>query len=375
MNIVEKTEAYLNKYVTFAEPWYSLPSALWSLATHSWQAFDAFPYFAISAPTKKSGKTTFKDCMVPLSPNGRKFSVSSVASMSRILEENKQTDFPVMFVDECERLIDENHPAREFLNKGFERGEYLTKFLGGESVNFDCYCPKVFVGIGGIYDTLKDRSIRVMMKRRSPIESAKAVRIRQSIRDAEGMELREQMKILVQEKADEIKTIYEQAEMLSFLDERAEKCWTPLFIMAKLFCPERLDELTRIAVDMEADKDAPELRATGKVWEKAEQDADDADARTLLLLDMLKICQDKKYILTEDALELLKDIPTSQWRRFRGTGLTADHVGYLFDAFNLHPKVIRINPDRNASRATRRGYKLEDLKAAGVLAGLIEETD
>jgi hypothetical protein len=376
INIVEAVEAYLNKYVTFEESFYSFPVALWLLATHCWKQFDAFPYLAISARTKKAGKTTLKDCMVPVAKNGHKFSVSSASSMFRRMEESKE-DFPVMFIDECEALISENHPAREFLNKGFERGEYITRSAagGGETLKFDCYCPKVFVGIGGIYDTLKDRAIVIMMKRRSPVESAKAVRIRQSVRDGEAKELNLTVNAEIKEKRAEIQEMYEAAEMLSFLDERGEKCWTPLFIMAKIFCPERVEQLVSIAVDLEGMKDGKQLRATGTDWEAAEKDADDAEARILLLRDMISLCKGKEYLLSTDILDMLKAIPTAGWRKFRGVGLTVNDMGFLLDALNVHPKPIRIKKgagSRDAKAATRRGYTWKDLHAAGILSGLIE---
>jgi len=372
-NLVAEIEAYLTKYVTFAEPFYALPCALWAMATHCWPEFDAFPYLGISAATKKSGKTTLKDCMVPLAANGEKFSVNSPASMFRVMEEGKGT-FPTMFIDECEALISETHPAREFLNKGVERGEYITKSNAqGDSLKFSCYCPKVFVGIGGVYDTLRDRAIVVMMKRRSPIESAKAVRIRQSVRDAEANELREKISFAVNDRLVDISSDYDKAEILDFIDERAEKCWTPLFIIAKIFCPERVQELIRIAVDMEADKDAPILRATGKEWEAKEKEADDAEARILLLRDMLKITTEIQFIKSTELVDLLKEIPTSQWRRFRGRGITVDDIGSLMDAFNVHPKVTRTKSGRAARQAQARGYRREDLEAAAILAGLMEK--
>lgn len=366
-NIVTLVESYLNKYVTFAEEMYSLPCALWAIATHCWPEFDAFPYLGISARTKKAGKTTLKDCMVPLVANGEKFSVSSVSSMFRVLDESNGT-FPVMFIDECEALANENHPGREFLNKGFERGEYITRTISNESKKFDCYCPKAFVGIGGVYDTLRDRSILIMMKRRTPVEAAKATRIRQGVRDGEATELRAMLSAAVKEKIYEAREMYASADMLSFLDERAEKCWTPLFIMARIFCPERIDELTRIAVDMEADKSAP--MSTSSSYNKTEEEkADDNEARVLLLRDMIHIMGDMECIPTVDIIEKLKAVPTSGWRRYKGIGLTPEKMGYLLDMLNVHPK--RIRPTKG-SRQQLRGYVRKDIIAAATLEGLVE---
>ena len=372
-NIVTSVETYLKKYVTFAEDFYALPTALWAIASHAWPEFDAYAYLGISARTKKAGKTTLKNCLAPLVPNGQKFSASSPSSMFRVMgmdsEGQPDGDFPVMLIDECEALAAETHPCREFLNKGFERGEYITKTVGNESKKFECYCPKVIVGIGGVYDTLRDRMIVIMMKRRTPVEAAKAERIRTAVLEAEAGEIRGNISTFVADHLQEIRAAYAKATPLSFVDERAEKCWTPLFILAELLCPERIEELTRIAVDMEADKDAPQLIPHGKEWEAEERKADDEEARVLLLRDMMKVIGDDDCIPTADVIDKLKEIPTGGWRRFRGRGITAEDMGRLLDALNIHPKPVR--PDKT-SRKQVRGYKRADLIAAATLAGLIE---
>lgn len=378
-NIVSLIENYLLQYVTFAEDFYKLPAALWPIACHAWQAFDAFPYMGITALTKKAGKTTFKNCLVPLVPNGKKYSASSPARMYMDLgidddQDANAKEFPVMFIDECEKLASESHPAREFLNNGFERGEKITRVKR----DYDCFCPKVFVGIGGVYDTLRDRSIIIMMKRRDPVAALRAKRVRLTLLEEEGNALRATIAAAVADKKDEIRALYESGETLSeltgatnlALDERQEKAWMPLFIMAKLFCPERVDELLKIAVDMEADKDAPQIRATGDDWEKAERDADDLEARVLLLRDMVDLLGDKEYLLSSDVVEQLKAIATAGWRRYRGRGLTPSDMGYLLDALNVHPKNIRLGARKD--NRVNRGYKREDLIAAATLAGLID---
>ena len=43
---------------------------------------------------------------------------------------------------------------------------------------------------------------------------------------------------------------YTEGVKLDFLTGRDEEIWMPLFCLARVFCPERLEELSRCAVDI-----------------------------------------------------------------------------------------------------------------------------
>lgn len=375
-NIVEKVEGYLKKYVTFSEDYFSFPAALWIIGTHCFREFDVFPYLTITASTKQAGKSTLKNIMIPVCKNGGNFSAGSPSSMFRLLEveEGKDIDFPSMFIEEAEQLTAENHPAREFLNKGYEKGDKITRWIGDKK-DFECYCPKVFILIGDVFDTLKDRSIPIIMRRRSPIESAKAVRVRMSVKKEEAELLEHEIKIAVQEHMEEIRAHYAQFESLDFLGERDELLFQSLFTLAHVFCPERVEEFKRIAVDVAMEKQIKRT-SIGAQWEAAEKQADDDEARILLLRDMLTLAEGKEFLIAADVVDMLKGIPTAQWRKYKGKGLTSQDIGYLFGSMNLDSKVVRTKGTSGTSgekKTTFRAYRTKDLKAAAVLCGLIQE--
>jgi hypothetical protein len=67
--------------------------------------------------------------------------------------------------------------------------------------------------------------------------------------------------------------------------------------------------------------------------------------------------------LTADALDALKAIPTSPWRKFRGDGLTNIDMANLLSRFNIAPRNIKISKG-----VVRRGYKKTEVDKA--IAGI-----
>jgi hypothetical protein len=363
--VVKQVEQFIAKYATLAHDYYLLPLALWTLATHTWPTFDCFPYLVITAYVKRAGKTRLMEILTMLASNGKSFSPDSTASMFRSLKDDKAS----MFLDEAEKLNQEQHPAREFLNKGYKRGQTISRFLGGEVVDFECYCPKAFVLIGDVYDTLRDRSIVVTMRRRSPIESANENKYRRNTVEPEADILRHQMHALVENNQSDIESSYAELDSLSFLNDRDEELWTPIFTLCRVLCPSRLGELTKAAVDIATEKTA-KRRSFHDLLEVEEQKADDQEAQILLLRDMLLLTDGAKHITSVQLIEKLKEIPTSPWRMYRGMGLNPQDAAYLLDAMNIHPKPIRIKPGKATKGAIARGYLRADLMAAAKLVGL-----
>lgn len=387
-NIVTQIEEYLLKYITFSDEvereledgskkrvsGFATAAALWTIATHCYQEFDVFPYLVITAFTKRAGKTTLKDLLLPVVNNGRSFSAKSPSSMFSLLEKNEQdTDGlkdVTMAIEEAEDLLKEDHPAREFINKGYEKGDVITRKRGNEIVEYNCFCPKIAILIGSVYDTMNDRSIPVFLRRRTPVEALKSKRVRKSVKQAEAEILRGAIKEEISFRREDIRAHYAEFEQLSFLNERDELLWQSLFAIAHVFCPERVEELKRIAVDIAMEKTAPQRKSTGDDWEAAEREADDLEYRIYLLRDMLYLCKGKDFVGSNDVLEQLYALPTAPWRKFRGRGLTTNDMGNLLDVLGLHPKPIRVKSGKAARQAFARGYTRKDMEAAAQLSGL-----
>lgn len=373
-NLVKQTEEFITKYATLAEDYYKLPCALWAIATHTWPSFDTFPYLVITGYTKRCGKTRLMELLGMVSSNSQTFSPDSPSAMFRSFERDPETGVvsaPTMFLDEAEKLNKEDHPARELLNKGYRKGQYITRVVGGKPYQFESYCPKCFVLIGDVYDTLKDRAMIVVMRRRTPIEAATENKFRMDAVMMEARELRETIHDEVEEHQADIDALYAEGMTLDFLNDRDEEIWQALFTICQIFAPNRIQELTRCAVDMSTEKQAPSRKSYGVEWKQAEEAADNAEARIFLLKDMLTLSKGKTHLPTTQLLDELKAIPTSQWRRYKGVGLIPREMGMLLDGLGIHPKTIRVSKSHKVgTKSTVKGYKREDLEQAAKNAGL-----
>lgn len=351
LQTVEHIEAYINKYVAFSDA-YSLPIALWVMSTFVFQSFDAFPYMVVTSETKRSGKSRLGiDIMSFIASNPRAFTAMTPSTMFNIIE----AEHPVVLFDEAETLSGEGQSAMtQILNAGYRKGSRIPRMIGkDEWKEYDTYSPKVFVLIGDVRDTLRDRSILIRMRRaeaptRFVYETAKA----------EGNDLRAEVSEVVKARTADIEQMYTSFTGIEFLTDRDEEIWTPLFVMASLFCPERLAELSRIAVDMATEKTAPKTRYTQLQKDGAELEAQQEEYEVRLLRDLLTV-MDGKNLSSVDAVARLRELATSPWRKFRGDGITAHNISDMLARFQgVRPVPIR------SGKSVFKGYKIDAVRLA-----------
>lgn len=242
--LITDLESYIRSYVRLAEACYALVIALWLVATHVWEAFDAFPYLVVTSATKRSGKTRLLELVSFVAFKSRLVANISPAALYRTIDAEK----PTLLVDEAEMLSSAKTEFRSLLNPGYRRGQTVKRHDG----DFETYCPKAFALIGDVHDTLRDRSIIIGMMRGEP-----ARRFVYAAAREEGVALREMINAMVSTKAQEITEALPRFEGLRWLiNDRDEEIWTPLFVLCRLLCPDRLPELSRAAADMSAAKTA-----------------------------------------------------------------------------------------------------------------------
>ncbi|PSH02788.1 MAG: hypothetical protein CXZ00_15675 [Acidobacteria bacterium] len=362
--IIDQVQRYLNAYVSFADSVYAFVIALWLAATHCWLTFDAFPYLVVTSGTKRSGKTRLLELQSFVAANARSVAHVSPAAMFHII----QSERPTLLVDEAEAFSSPNSEFRPLLNTGYCRGQTVLRQHGGNTVEYETYCPKAFALIGDVYDTLRDRSIVIGMRRGTASQ-----RFVFSIAHQDGTALRDKLHEIVEAKAAEVYEAAVSFDGLPFLTDRDEEIWTPLFVICAVLCPDRIEELTRAAVDIATAKTAnarkfTELAAQEKVAEEQEYSE-------RLLFDIVSVIGDRKHITTAELIPLLREIPTSPWRKFRGAGLKdgidgAMDIAALLSRFGVSPKTLRIAP-KGEKNSTAKGYDRQALQDAAEHAGLI----
>lgn len=349
--LIAEVESYIRSYVTLAETSYALVIALWAVATFIWTAFDAFPYLVVTSATKRSGKTRLLELISFVASNSRLFTDISPAALYRTINVEK----PTLLLDEAEMFSSAKSEYRSLLNTGYRRGQTVKRHDG----EYETYCPKAFALIGDVHDTLRDRSVVIEMRR-----GEAARRFVYAVAKEEGAALREMINATVSLKAEGITDAVRKFEGLSFLTDRDEEIWSPLFILCRLICPDRIDELTRAAADISAAKTAKARRYLELGDQEDRMQEEEYSVR--LLRDMLHVIGDQKQITTQEAITKLREIPTSPWRRFRGEGLKdgiegAMVVAGLLSRFGVKSSTIRIAPKNVGTGSTAKGYKRDAL--------------
>jgi len=349
--LISQLESYIRSYVTLAEASYAMVIALWLAATHVWPAFDAFPYLVVTSATKRSGKTRLLELLSFVASNSRLVANISPAALYRTIDSEK----PTLLIDEAEMFSSAKSEFRPLLNTGYRRGQSVKRHDG----DYETYCPKAFALIGDVHDTLRDRSIVIQMRRGEPQR-----RFVYSAAKEQGAALRERLNAALSSKAEEIAQAAGGFKGLSFLTDRDEEIWTPLFVLCRLLCPDRIDEIERAAADISAAKTA-RARKYLELGEE-EDDAQEQEYAVRLLRDMAVITADRKQITTQEAIAKLREIPTSPWRRFRGAGLEDGIEGGmvlagLLSRFGVKSSTIRIAPKSAGTGSTAKGYKRDAL--------------
>ena len=339
--IVDDLEQPFRRYLAI-DPHLPLVLALWALATHLFDCFDAFAQLAITSPTKRCGKTRVAELLEFVVANPLRTVGISVAALFRTIEKKK----PTLLLDEAESLRgrdDRANALREILNAGYRKGQKVLRCVGEDykPKEFDTYCPKVIVLIGSLADTTADRSIPVEMKRRT---AEKLERFRFDKVKMETAPLRAAAKRWARANRAAVESWYTQNDVACLVDGE-EELWLPLFAVCAVAAPQRLSELTCVAEQISGAKAASESGDPGiKLL---------ANAREIFT------AQGATRLSTADLLAQLKKLEESPWLGWsQGRGIDSRSLSHLLRPFGIHPQNLRIGD------SVVKGYSREDFEDA-----------
>jgi len=171
---------FLLRFVVFADPAQAVAVSLW--VAHTWviDAFHFTPYLHIYSPTKRSGKSRLLECLHMLV--FRPWSV--VSATEATIMRKIDAESPTMLYDEIDGVYRSSRDKskeslRAVLNCGFVRGAKVPRCAGREIIEYSVFGPKAFAGIGdSLPDTVKDRSIRIQLVRRTKDQVIETLRSR-----------------------------------------------------------------------------------------------------------------------------------------------------------------------------------------------------
>lgn len=329
-SLVDALEGHFQRYLAI-DPKLPLVLALWSLATHVFEVFDAFPYLAITSPAPRCGKTRAAELLELFCAKPTRTVGITVAALFRTIERDK----PTLIIDEAEHLRGRDERTKallEILNAGYRKGQKVRRCEGGNGKNwklrdFETYCPKVVVLIGFLNDTLADRTIPVQMRRRKAGE--KVDRFLTAIAKRETAPLQNECKAWAKGNRRRVKLQYESAPDLPFLQDREAELWVPLFAVCTVGAPERLPELESAARNLAAMKAADEP----------------TDLGTTLLADVREVFDNGKTDRLPTALllyQLTEAMEDSPWPTVsHGKALNPHGLSRFLRPFRIQPKNIR----------------------------------
>lgn len=348
--IVTTLEGTFKKYLAL-DVGLPLVLALWTLATHVFDCFDAFPYLAITSPTKRCGKTRLAEIVELFSCNGLRTVGATPAGVFRMIQMNELKDDTVtLIMDEAEVLgtkSERSEQLREILNAGYRRGQHVLRCErlgenGYEPHRFNVYCPKVIALIGNLNDTLADRCIPIAMRRRKLCEHVE--RFFFSKATLEAKRVRKGLEKWAKASSRRVKTCHRRD--LEFLEDREAELWSPLFAVCAAADPDRLEQLKVIALRVSGSKQAEEPAEFG----------------VLLLRDIREVFErnPEARLPTAGMLGALNAIDESPWAGWsRGVGLDARGLARLLKPFRISPHNVRF--DENT---VVKGYERSDFEEA-----------
>jgi hypothetical protein len=271
--------------------------AAWSFATHCFEAFDVFPYLALTSPTPRCGKSTLLACIGQLSRSPVPAANISEAALFRTIMEDK----PTLLLDEIEWLKQKSERAQiltNLLNAGHRCDAIVIRCSqDGKRQRFSVFGPKALSIIGDLAATLTDRSIHVALQRKTKHERVERFRFRAVRREADP--LRARIAEVMEHAKSAVAHAYQSLPDLTFLDDRAADNWAPLFALVGVLDPSRLAE----------------LRTCATVLSTSRSDMADDSLPLRVLSDFAAVAAERveKVIPTDQLIDGAKKQPESPW--------------------------------------------------------------
>lgn len=351
-SVVTRIENFFTQYMVFPDPAYALVAALWVF--HTWfsvENFDSTPYLHIRGP-RGSGKTRFAELLALLSRNSV-LGDSRPAAIYRALDalDNKLT----LFIDEAENLSSGAASfMRKLMNKGYRKGQTeMVTMPGGKVKFFKVYCPKAFMSIGDLTDTIRSRSIVLSMERGKPG------------RDYMIAEAESQAAAILHAMQHDKPLAHMPTEVFPshLRNARDREIWGALYGMAYALGLDKptLARLDAISADLASQKTA-DAQYFAELENVNDGDTVINEYREEALRDLAAVIgPEERAIFSVLAVERMKAIPTGPWRKFKGAGLTELLLARMVAPFGVVTN-MPVRMDRGRTAKKLKGYSAANVR-------------
>jgi hypothetical protein len=330
--LLNSVVAFIRRFVSLSESQLSAV-ALWVAHTHAIEAAQVTPYLNISSAEKQCGKTRLLEVLNLLVASPWMTGRASAAVLVRKIDAQS----PTLLLDESDAAfkgdLQYTETLRGVLNSGHSRGGKVSLCVGkGKEIefrDFHVFCPKAIAGIGGLPDTVADRSIPIRMKRRAPGEPVERFRARLVSRDAVDIQRQ-----LGEWAARNVKQLPDAEPRLpEMLSDRQQDGVEPLLGIADV-----------------AGEEWPERGRKALLEILRGEAAEDDSIGVRLLRDIHSVFDAPEKMSTTDLLAALCDT-NPEWLEFaHGKPLSAANLARLLKRYEIRPRTIRL------ADVTTKGY-------------------
>ncbi len=227
--LLDEVAALIRLYVHMPEPTADAV-ALWVVHTWLHDRLEISTFLNITSATKRCGKSLLMEVLATLVIRPRPVSghITS-AALFRTIERY----VPTLLLDEVDTYFGDNPELRGILNGSQRRDSGGVIRCVGEDHEprwFNPWCPKAISGIGGLHDTVRDRSLVIQMERRPPNLGDLPHWRDRDRKCIEGM--RRKLARLVSDNTDRILTRRSEVVFPPCLHDRARDAWEALLAIA-----------------------------------------------------------------------------------------------------------------------------------------------
>ena len=324
--------------------------ALWIATTWLHDRLELSTFLNLTSATKRCGKSLLMEVIGalvfrPLPVSGR----ITPAALFRSIQRAE----PTLLLDEADTYMTSDPELRGIVN-GSQRQDsaYVLRTVGDdhEPRKFKTWCPKAIAGIGGLPDTVIDRSLTIRLQRRAPNAGELP-----HWRDRDAHEIDTLRRKFARWVEDNCRAVLQKRNTVNFpsgLHDRARDAWEALFAIAGIAggeWPERVQcACNAVQANTEVQTGAGE-QLLADMWKVFGGAGDPPSMPTGKQGE--STC---KAIIP--ALCVMDDRPWFEWR---GKPLTPRGLATLLKPFGIAPVTIRL-PDGS----TLKGYKREALERA-----------
>jgi hypothetical protein len=296
-------------------------------------AFDIVPYLHITSAEKQSGKTRVLEVLNAVVNRPWFTGRVTAAVLARKVDQDK----PTLLLDEIDAAIgsgDEYMEAvRCILNSGFLRNGKVSICVGkGADISFrdlSCFGPKAFAGIGNIPDTVSDRSIVILMRRKRDSERVERFRDR---------DVRQQAKPVIEALSrwakKNIETLREaRPELPEEFGDRQQDISECLIAIADL-----------------AGGEWPDVMRSSLRELFGSSASEDGSIGVILLRDIRSVFNSQTgadaadRISSAEMVKSLGEMEGQPWADLnRGKGLTANYLARKLSKYGIYPNTVRFS--------------------------------